>query len=123
MVTLSAPPLGRSRQLALSTLIVAVAAVVGVRSRPLTCSGVGSTASGVSVGEVSAGEDSTGRKRAYSGKPAGEGRNRTRLKTPIKTIEKATTQRAASCSITGLPCSLTRTGAPSLASLLRLNRL
>src|SRR5687767_47216 len=68
-------------------------------------------------------ERSTGRKRAYSGRVVGEGRNRIRLKAPTNTMEQVNTQRAASCSIIGLPWSMTRAVAPKAASLLRLNRL
>src|SRR6476659_7941127 len=115
MVTLSALALGLERQLALSTLTVALAVAVAGRVEVRVAE-----AGGFAVGSrpmICAGDRSAGRKRAYPGNAEGEGRNRIRLNAPINTIEKATTQRAANCSFSGLPCSVIRIWVPREASL------
>src|ERR1041385_422910 len=117
MTTLSAPPLGLERQLALSTLTVAVAVTVEGKVALAVAEVGGIVVPAGSCPTIWAGERSTGRKRAYPGSVVGEGRKRIRLKAPISTIEKAITQRAASCSIIGLPWSATRMGAPRAVSL------
>ncbi len=62
-----------------------------------------------------------GRKRAQSGNSAGTGRMRIRLKAEINIMETTTTQRAAHCSRTGLPCSMIRAARAGARPM--LNRL
>src|SRR5205809_2418033 len=105
MVIRPAFPRGFARQLALSTVTFAVGAPVESRWWLTICCG----------------ERSTGRKRAYPGKPDGVGRRLIRLNAAISNMEMAITQRAARCSITGLPCSVMRDA--KAASFFKLSRL